>query len=240
MSHHLPPTILIIEPETVLRTNMSNGLERNGFNVFASSTGNEALKIIEEIPAYQKPNIVVLRDDLDGLSGIELCTIIKTKESYKNITILMVSDNIRKILETKDLENSYDDFILKPFTQSDFVQKIKSILGKKRPSLVAKILTYKDLKMDLASFRVIRSGREIHLGPTEFKILQCLIDDPKRVFSRDEIMKYVWGLNSNVEIRTIDVHVNRLRSALKQPNEHELFIKTVRSSGYCLEPSQEK
>lgn len=237
MLNHLPPTILIIETDIVLRTNMSNSLERQGFNVLAFSDGIEALKEIDKLPQYHKPSVVVLRDNLEPMHGIEICTIIKTKNSLKDVIVIMISDNIKKILEVKDLENSFDDFILQPFPQSDLVQKIKSILGRKKPSLASRTLSYKNIKIDLASYKVKVSGREVHLGPTEFKILQCLIENPKQIFSREDIMKYVWGANKNVEMRTVDVHVNRLRSALKLPHDPKSShsIKTIRSAGYCLD-----
>ncbi len=235
MLNHLPPTILVLDPDVVLRTNISNSLERSGFNVLTASKWAEASGLFDRLPNYKKPTLVILRDELPDLSGIEVCTIIKTKEALKSTLVLMISENIKKILEVKNLENSFDDFIMKPFSQSSLVQKVKSILGRHKPSLASRILAYKDLKMDLASFKVSRNNREIHLGPTEFKILQCLIEKPNKIYSRDDIMRYVWGNNANVEMRTIDVHVNRLRSALKLPNEEVPFIKTVRSVGYCLD-----
>lgn len=238
MLHHLPPTILIIEPDVILRTNMSNSLERSGFNVIITSKASEALQLLDNIPLYQKPSIIVIRDELEGLELPETLSTIKNKSSLKKTNILVVSDDIKKVLNLKNLKHTFDDFILRPFSQGDFVQKIKAILGKNRPSLASRVLVYKDLTMDLASYKVTRAGREIHLGPTEFKILQCLIENPKKIFSREDIMKYVWGANSHVEIRTIDVHVNRLRSALKQPSEISPFIKTVRSLGYCLDFSR--
>lgn len=240
MLNHLPPTILIIESDIVLRTNISNSLERQGLNVLAFSDGSEAMKAIDRLPQYHKPSVIVVRDHLEPMNGIEICTIVKTKSSLKDTSVIMISDSIKKILEVKDLENSFDDFILKPFSQSDLVQKIKSILGKKKPSLASRTLTYKNIKMDLASYKVKVSGREVHLGPTEFKILQCLIENPKKTFSREDIMKYAWETNQNVEMRTIDVHVNRLRSALKLPHDPNSthYIKTIRSAGYCLD--QEK
>ena len=146
----------------------------------------------------------------------------------------MIASANEQLEEVKGLDNSFDDYLIKPFAQSDLINKVKSILGKMRPTLLSKTMEYKDLKIDLASFRVIRGNREIHLGPTEFKILQCLMDAPKKIFSREFLMTYVWGPENNVEIRTIDVHINRLRTALKNPNEDLPFIKTVRSAGYCL------
>lgn len=234
MATHLPPTILIVESDTIFRTSMSNSLERNGFIVLSVPTGDDALKLVDSLPEYKKPNVVIISYSLPGLSGIEICTILRNKKAEKPIPIILVASGSDMLDEVKGLDNAFDDYIIKPFAQSDLINKVKSLLGKVRPTLLSKTMEFKDLKIDLASFRVTKGLREIHLGPTEFKILQCLIESPKKIFSRESLMAYVWGKSSNVEIRTIDVHINRLRTALKSPSDNVPFIKTVRSVGYCL------
>jgi two-component system phosphate regulon response regulator PhoB len=213
---------------------MSNILERNGFTVLTVNTGDEALKMLDNMSEYKKPNIIIINYNLPGLSGIEVCTILRTKKLIKPIPIILIATENTKLDEVKGLENAFDEYLIKPFIQSELISKVKAILGRTRPTLLSKTVEYKDLKIDLASFRVMRGSRDIHLGPTEFKILQCLMESPKKIFSREYLMNYVWGQNNNVEIRTIDVHINRLRTALKNSNEDLPFIKTVRSAGYCL------
>ncbi len=231
---HLPPTILIIEPDVVFRTGMSNALERAGFTVMAASAGDDALKLLDSIPEYQVPNIVVINYHLFGLSAIECCTILRSKELTKTTQIILITTENDVLDKVKEMKNMFDEYLIRPFTQSDLVLRVKSILGRIKPILLSKVIEYRDLKIDLSSFRVMRGNRVIHLGPTEFKILQCLMELPNQIFSREHLMRYVWGQTSGVEIRTIDVHINRLRTALKNPNEDLPFVKTVRSAGYCL------
>jgi two-component system phosphate regulon response regulator PhoB len=231
---HLPPTILIIESDVVFRTAMSNALERSGFSVIVVGTSDDALNLIDNLPEYKQPNVIIVNYNLPGVSGVQNCTILRSRKATKSMPIILIVPEQDQLDEVKSLKNIYDEIMLKPFIQSDLVTKVKSILGKLKPALLSKNIVYKDLKIDLASFKVTRGSRDIHLGPTEFKILQCLMESPKRIFSRDYLMHYVWGKSSNVEIRTVDVHINRLRTALKNPNENLPFIKTVRSAGYCL------
>jgi two-component system, OmpR family, phosphate regulon response regulator PhoB len=235
MLAHLAPTIMVIEPDVIIRTSASNALERSSFNTITAANSDEALRILKDIPEYKKPHIFVISAKLEGLSGIELCTILKVKQNLKAIPIIMTAHEEDSIQSAKGLENSFDDYLLKPFAQSDLVLKVKTWLSKARPQLKSKLLSFKNIQMNLSSYKVSKNGIEIHLGPTEFKILQCLVENPTQIFSREDIMHYVWQSKDNVEVRTIDVHINRLRTALRQPHEHITAIKTVRAAGYCLE-----
>lgn len=225
---------MIIEPETVARTSISNTLERNGFNVVVFESYTNALNIIDTPLPYSMPDVIITTFHLGDLSGIELCKLLHSKNHTKNIPIIItasIEDNIKSM---ENIEDGFDDYIIKPFAQAELIQKIKIILGKTKPSLKPKTLSFKDLTIDLASYKVKRNHRDIHLGPTEFKILQCFVEKPSKIFSREELIHYIWGKNSDVEMRTVDVHINRLRSALKHPYENVPLIKTIRSSGYCL------
>lgn len=233
MTEHLPPTILVVAPDMVFRTGISNCLERAGFMVHAVPTGDEALKLIDEAPEHRKPNMLVIEQNLEGLNGIEICSILRTKNN-KQLAIILIADEESNLIEIKNEEKVFDEYLIKPFAQNDLINNVKSLLSKTRPTLLAKTLEYKDLKIDLASYKVTKSGREIHIGPTEFKILQCLLESPKKIFSRENLVHYVWGQTAVVELRTIDVHINRLRTALKTTEESTPFIKTVRAMGYCL------
>jgi two-component system phosphate regulon response regulator PhoB len=232
MNDNLAPKVLIVDDEEAIRTMLSYNLERHGFNVLQASDGDEALSIINQ--ADKKPDIIILDWMLPGLSGIEVCTILRTKATTRTIPIIMLTAKGEEFDKVKGLESGVDDYIVKPFSPNELVARIKAILRRTRPVFTTKILEYKDLKMDMASYRVSRGNKEIHLGPTEFRILQCLMEYPKRVLSREHIMAQVWGYDSQVEPRTIDVHINRLRTALKADNEELPFIKTIRSAGYCL------
>ncbi|MFN7038032.1 MAG: phosphate regulon transcriptional regulator PhoB [Alphaproteobacteria bacterium] len=227
----LTPLVLIVDDEEPIRTMLAYSLERHGFTTKQAVNGDEALKMVKEI----KPDIIILDWMLPGLSGIEVCTILRTKHETKNIPIIMLTAKGEEFDKVKGLDSGVDDYIVKPFSPNELVARIKAIFRRTRPMFTTKILEYKGLKIDLASYKVTRNGKEVHLGPTEFKILQCLMEYPKRILSREYIMSYVWGYDSQVETRTIDVHINRLRSALKDPNEDLHFIKTIRSAGYSLD-----
>jgi two-component system phosphate regulon response regulator PhoB len=230
MTEEFGPTVLLITNDEKLKISLNSTLERHSFNVIEGSSGSEATALCEQ----HKPDIIILDSQLPDLPGIGVCTILRTKAASKNLPIIMLSDNEGEFDRVKGLDSGVDDYIVKPFQPNELVARIKAIFRRIRPSFNSKSLNYKDLKMDMASYRVTRGIRDIHLGPTEFRILQCLMEFPKRILSREYIMTHVWGYESQVEPRTIDVHINRLRSALKNDNEDLPFIKTIRSAGYCL------
>ena len=238
MTVHLPPIILVIDPDPVSRTSASNVLERNGFAAVTKSNGEEALRFMDTASEYQKPHMVIVNSKLEGLSGIEICTILKTKSGENKIPVVFIAEPGEDVVSLCGLDNSFDDYLVRPFGQNELAAKVKVVLGRSKPVLRNKVLAFGNVKMDLMSYRVIKNNREVHLGPTEFKILQCFIEAPHRIFSRMEIMTYVWGSQDNVELRTVDVHINRLRSALSEPGQSEPTIKTVRAAGYCLELPQ--
>ena len=236
MSFHLPPTIMIVDPDPVSRTSASNALERNGFNVIASDSGNDALKKLKRLAETGIPNIIVVNNELNDLSGIELCTILRTKRVMVPIIMLALKED--GIQDLKGTTNAFDDYITKPLNNADIIYKIKMLLGRTRPNLQSKVIEFQDIQLNLASYKVTRAGRPVHLGPTEFKLLQCFVENPTKIFSRKDLIEYIWADRNDVEVRTIDVHINRLRTALKLPNEHIPIIKTVRAAGYCLSLSE--
>ena len=236
MSFHLPPTIMIVDPDPVSRTSASNALERNGFNVIASDSGNDALKKLKRLAETGIPNIIVVNNELNDLSGIELCTILRTKRVMVPIIMLALKED--GIQDLKGTTNAFDDYITKPLNNADLIYKIKMLLGRTRPNLQSKVIEFQDIQLNLASYKVTRAGRPVHLGPTEFKLLQCFVENPTKIFSRKDLIEYIWADRNDVEVRTIDVHINRLRTALKLPNEHIPIIKTVRAAGYCLSLSE--
>ena len=203
---------------------MSYHLERYGFIVNSCKNTdlmNEAINKIE-------PTVIVYDADLEGNSnGNEICAAIKSNPKTKNTNIILVSKEAEYDIK------SFDDRVSKPFSPSELVAKIKTFANISMVS-TQKILSYHDIEMHVNAYKVSRAGQEIHLGPTEFKILQCLIELPGKVLSREHIMNYVWGYSAQVEQRTIDVHINRLRSALKDGGDEVPLIRTIRAAGYSL------
>lgn len=209
-------------------TVISYHLERYGYIINSARSTNQLNEVISRI----EPNIIILDEDLDGNENtLELCKNIKSKPQNKNINIILVSK-----LSTEKNEFICDS-ICKPFAPSELVSKIKMLAKASTPN--QKLLKYFDLEMNVITHKVSRLGKQIHLGPTEFKILQCLLELPERILSREHIMNYVWGYSNQVEQRTIDVHINRLRSALNECGSEIPLIKTVRALGYSLSTPRE-
>ena len=232
MVKNFAPSILIVASEEPMLTVLSYNLERYGYIVNSAKDSNNAIITAERI----QPSMIIIDEEMqNGLSGIELCAILKTKSDKKNIPIILMTKDANKYTKIKELTNSINDFITKPFAPSELVSKIKSYFKRIVPTNQhIKVLEYSNIKMNIGSYQVTKNGKRIHLGPTEFRILQCLMELPGRILSREHIMTQVWGHNSQVEPRTIDVHINRLRSALKNDNKEDTMIKTIRSAGYCL------
>ena len=173
MAFHLPPRIMVIAPDAVSRKSISNTLERAGFNLITAISGDEALKKLKTAAEFEKPNLVIVDNNLSDLSGIELCTILRTKQV--TVPIILITAKIDKVESLKGLASSFDDYLIKPINQEGLHDKINILLRKSKPSLQSTVISFNDIKMNLASYKVMRAGREIHLGPTEFKLLQCLV-----------------------------------------------------------------
>lgn len=207
-------------------TVLSYHLERYGFIVNSAQNQEETFLSIERID----PKIIVIDEEIaDNSSLKELFLNIRNKQKHNNSYIILLCK------EQPQGIHSINDYILKPFVPSEFVNKIKSFTSQLSASRSAtRILNYNGIEMFVDSFRVTRSGREIHLGPTEFKILQCFLELPEKVLSREHIMNSVWGHGTDIEPRTIDVHINRLRLVLKEDDDEMSLIRTIRSAGYSL------
>lgn len=223
-------SVLIALNDLPTVTVLSYHLERCGFIINSAQTMDSLVNMIESIG----PSLIVLDESLPGNPKPEvLCSIIKNSTKLQNIKIIYACKTIST--EIKFI----DDQIIKPFVPSELVGKIKALIAQSSVLTNRKIIKYNDIEMNLSTFRVNRLGKTIHLGPNEFKILQCFLELPGKTLSREHIMNYVWGPNSSVEPRTIDVHINRLRSALKVKEEELPLIKTIRSAGYALHVSKE-
>ena len=221
--------IFIIEDETSIIQLVQHNLEKDGFIVSSAINGNEGLKDIKKF----EPNLLLLDWMLPDLSGIEICKSIRKDTSYKNLPVIMLTAKGEEEDKIKGLDSGADDYLTKPFSYNELLARIKAILRRSDPKTVSDTLEFDDLRLDRLEKRVFRDSIEIKLGPTEFRLLEFFLTNPKRVFSRDQILENVWPNNINVETRTIDVHVRRLRKSININNNKEL-IRTVRSSGYSL------
>ncbi|MDC3000847.1 phosphate regulon transcriptional regulator PhoB [Candidatus Pelagibacter sp.] len=221
--------IFIIEDEPSIIQLVQHNLEKNGFIVSSSLNGNDGLK---ELKKFQ-PDLLLLDWMLPDLSGIEICKNIRKDNSFKNLPVIMLTAKGEEEDKIKGLNSGVDDYLTKPFSFNELMARIKAVLRRSNPNTVSDNLKFDDLILDRIEKRVFRDGQEIKLGPTEFRLLDFFLTNPKRVYSRDQILESVWPNNVNVESRTIDVHIRRLRQSVNLKNKKEL-IRTVRSSGYSL------
>ena len=221
--------IFIIEDETSIIQLVQHNLEKEGFVVSSSTNGNDGLKELKKF----EPNLLLLDWMLPDLSGIDVCKSLRRDKNYKNLPIIMLTAKGEEEDKVKGLESGVDDYITKPFGFNELMARIKALLRRSDPKTVSDDLIFEDLKLDRTERRVFRDNNEIHLGPTEFRLLEFFLLNPKRVFSRDQILESVWPNNINVESRTIDVHIRRLRQSINLSGKKEL-VRTVRSAGYSL------
>jgi len=221
--------IFIIEDEPSIIQLVQHNLEKNGFLVSSSLNGNDGLK---ELKKFQ-PDLLLLDWMLPDLSGIEICKNIRKDNSFKNLPVIMLTAKGEEEDKIKGLDSGVDDYLTKPFSFNELMARIKAVLRRSNPNTVSDNLKFDDLMLDRIEKRVYRDDQEIKLGPTEFRLLEFFLTNPKRVYSRDQILESVWPNNVNVESRTIDVHIRRLRQSVNLKNKKEL-IRTVRSSGYSL------
>ena len=221
--------IFIIEDETSIIQVVQHNLEKEGFVVSSSTNGNDGLKELKKF----EPNLLLLDWMLPDLSGIDVCKSLRRDKNFKNLPIIMLTAKGEEEDKVKGLESGVDDYITKPFGFNELMARIKALLRRSDPKTVSDDLIFEDLKLDRNEKRVFRDNNEIHLGPTEFRLLEFFLLNPKRVFSRDQILESVWPNNINVESRTIDVHIRRLRQSINLSGKKEL-VRTVRSAGYSL------
>ena len=222
--------ILLVEDEKSIVTLIKYNLEKEGFKVFCSETGEDALKIIKE----KTPDLVILDWMLPDTSGIDVCRQIKIDKKLKNIPVLILTAKGEPDDKIKGLEVGADDYVTKPFNNKELLLRIKSLIKRSKPSLLEDLGIFKDLKIDRITKKVFRENKEIKLGPIEYKLLDFFIKSPQRVYSREQLLSNVWGESINVESRTVDVHIRRLRKAINIDKKDDL-IRTVRSSGYSLD-----
>lgn len=228
------PYVLIVEDEPGIVEMLRYNLEAAGLEASVAMDGDEALISIAE----RTPDLVLLDWMLPGTSGIEVCRQLRRKPDTRNLPVIMLTARGEEADRVRGLESGADDYVTKPFSPSELVARVRAVLRRTRPATDAEQLTFADITMDLTSHRVQRASQNLHLGPTEFRLLRHLMEHPGRVYSREQLLDAVWGHNVYVESRTVDVHIRRLRKALNDGGQQDL-IRTVRSAGYALDESAE-
>lgn len=223
------PAVLLVEDEPAQREVLAYNLASDGFEVFQAVTGAEAERMIAETP----PDVILLDWMLPELSGIELCRRLKARPETRGIPVIMISARSEEVDRVRGLETGADDYVVKPYSMVELMARVRVQLRRVRPTTVGIVLEHGDIRLDTETHRVHRTGGEVRLGPTEFRLLACFMERPGRVFTREALLDRVWGRDIYVETRTVDVHVGRLRKALTEAGGDDP-LRTVRGSGYAL------
>ena len=226
----MQPYVLVMEDEDALATLLSYNLEKEGYKVVVAADGEEGMLQIDE----RLPDLVLLDWMLPKLSGIEVCRRIRGRPETRNLPIIMLTARGEETDRVRGLDTGADDYMTKPFSMTELIARIRAVLRRIRPGLADDRINHGDIVIDRVAHRVRRAGLEIHLGPTEFRLLDHFMQHPGRVFSREQLLDAVWGSDVYVEARTVDVHVGRLRKALNVEGTVNP-IRTVRSAGYSLD-----
>ena len=226
----MKPQVLVVEDEDALATLLQYNLEKEGYTVAVAGDGEDALMQAEETT----PDLVLVDWMLPKVSGIEVCRRLRSRQETANVPIIMLTARGEETDRVRGLDTGADDYVVKPFSMTELFARIRAVLRRIRPGLAEDVIEAGDIAMDRVAHRVRRADREIHLGPTEFRLLDYLMQHPGRVFSREQLLDAVWGSDVYVEARTVDVHVGRLRKALNNKEERDP-IRTVRSAGYAFD-----
>ena len=222
--------LLLVEDDMALSELVSWHFDKQGFKVSQTADGEEAMLIARE----ERPDIVLLDWMIENLSGIEVCRRLRRDNDTANIPIIMMSARGEEEDRVRGLDIGADDYVTKPFSPRELIARVNAVLRRVRPALAGETLSFADIEMDTVGYKVKRAGQTIPLGPTEFRLLRHFLEHPGWVFSRERLLDSVWGHDSDIEIRTVDVHIRRLRKALNA-NDLPDIIRTVRSAGYALD-----
>ena len=226
----MTPYVLVVEDEDALATLLHYNLDKEGYRVGVAGDGEEALIMANE----RAPDLVILDWMLPKVSGIEVCRRLRGRAETRNVPIIMLTARGEETDRIRGLDTGADDYVVKPFSMVELTARVRAVLRRIRPGLADDRITVGDIVIDRVAHRVKRNGKEIHLGPTEFRLLDYLMQHPGRVFSREQLLDAVWGSDVYVEARTVDVHIGRLRKALNGGADGDP-IRTVRSAGYSLD-----
>ena len=222
--------ILLVEDDRALVELIDFHLGKAGYETTKTASGDEALLLVRE----SAPDLVLLDWMIEGTSGIEVCRRLRRLPETKNIPIIMMTARGEESDRIRGLDTGADDYITKPFSPKEMLARVGAVLRRVRPALAGGTLTFEDLEMDLATYRVRRGGEPIHLSPSEFRLLRHFMESPRRVFTREGLLDTVWSEGSELDLRTVDVQIRRIRKALNEGGKPDL-IRTVRSAGYALE-----
>lgn len=220
---------MVVEDEEALGLLLKYNLEKEGYEVILETRGNKALAEIEK----HCPSVILLDWMLPEISGVEICKMIRSKPDIKNIPVIMLTAKGEEEDKIKGLSAGADDYVTKPFSVPELMARVKTNLRRAPEITPVKELVFEDIHMDLVEKKVFRGDNYIHLGPTEFRLLRMLLETPGKVFSRETLLKTVWGDNIYVESRTVDVHIRRLRKSLNDFGPD--YIRTVRATGYAID-----
>jgi len=223
------PRILVVEDEPSQREVLAYNLEAEGFAVARAGTGDDALLLVDE----EAPDLILLDWMLPGVSGIEICRRLRARTGTRHVPIIMLSARSEEVDRVRGLETGADDYVVKPFSVAELMARVRAHLRRTRPAAVGERLRYGTILLDAETHRVTRDGRELKLGPTEFRLLSTFMEKPGRVWSREQLLDRVWGRDIFVDTRTVDVHIGRLRKALGAHGGADP-IRTVRGAGYAL------
>ncbi len=229
MTRQERPTVLVVEDEPAQREVLAYNLEAEGFRVARAENGEEALLLVDE----GAPDVIVLDWMLPNVSGIEVCRRLKTRSDTQGVPIIMLSARSEEVDRVRGLETGADDYVIKPYSLVELMARIRAQLRRTRPAAVGQRLEYEDIVLDAETHRVFRGDKTLKLGPTEFRLLSTFMEKPGRVWSREQLLDRVWGRDIYVDTRTVDVHIGRLRKALRQHGGSDP-VRTVRGAGYAL------
>lgn len=221
--------VMVIEDEEALALMLKYNLEKGGYGVVVESRGNKAIAEIEK----HCPSVILLDWMLPEMSGVDICKLIRSKPDLKNIPVIMLTAKGEEEDKIKGLSAGADDYVTKPFSVPELLARVKTQLRRAPEPTGIKELVFEDIRMDLVEKKVFRGENYIHLGPTEFRLLKMLMETPGKVFSREFLLKNVWGDNIYVESRTVDVHIRRLRKSMNEFGPD--YIRTVRATGYAID-----
>jgi len=224
------PLVLVVEDEAALATMLRYNLEKQGFRVDEAADGQEALTRIAEAP----PDLVLLDWMLPVMSGIEVCRQIRRRPDTRDLPVIMVTARTDDQDAVRGLNTGADDYITKPFNMEALLARMRALLRRAGGVPAKGTLNFHDITLDQGAHRVHRNGRAVHVGPTEYRLLEFFLQHPRRVFSREEVLDAVWGPDIHVEPRTVDVHIRRLRKAINSGDELDV-VRTVRAAGYALD-----
>jgi two-component system phosphate regulon response regulator PhoB len=224
------PTLLLVEDDRALADLLMWHFDREGYEIVRTADGDEALILADE----RTPDLVILDWMIEGVSGIEVCRRLRRRASTAHVPIIMLTARGEESDRIRGLETGADDYVTKPFSPRELLARVAAVLRRVRPALAGEQLAYADIEMDVEAHRVRRADRAVKLGPTEFRLLRHFMEHPGRVFSRERLLDAVWGHDPDIDARTVDVHIRRLRKALNEGGRPDL-LRTVRSAGYALD-----